>query len=93
MTKEFFAVYDSAAQIFTDPFMGRTVEEGIRRFRATINRPEAGALAEFPEDYTLFHIGSFNMETGTLEPLDTPHSLGLAVTFINRPQLVEDTNA
>lgn len=87
MIKLFFAVYDSAAKVFMDPFMARTTEEALRRFRATVNHPEAGSIAEFPEDYTLFQIGEYDLETGLIRGLETPHSLGLAITFINRPQL------
>lgn len=86
MTKQVFSVFDSATKLFLDPFFAQTIEEALRRFRATVNHPEASQIKEYPEDYTLFHLGEYNLETGALLPLSSPHSLGVAVTFVeNRP--------
>lgn len=84
--KQVFTVYDSAAKAFLDPFFEGTIEQAIRRFRSTVNHPEPSLMSQYPEDYTLFHMGSFNVETGRMLSLDAPHSLGVAVTFIDRPR-------
>lgn len=83
MNEEIFTVYDSAARRYLQPFVAETVEVAIRMFRALVSKPEH-QFARFPEDYTLFHIGSFDAETGTVKALGTPHSLGVAVTFLPR---------
>lgn len=80
-----FAVFDSAAHGFLDPFPAPTVEFAIRGFREAVNKP-GHQFQKFPEDYTLFHVGSFDSATGTLEALP-PRSLGVAVTFVSREQL------
>lgn len=94
MTKQVFSVFDSATKLFLDPFFAQTIEEALRRFRATVNHPEATNINEYPEDYTLFHLGEYDLESGELRPLSTPHSLGLAVTFLNPdrvgPELVQE---
>jgi len=76
-----FTVYDSAARRYLDPFCAETIEVAIRMFRALVNKPEH-MFARFPEDYTLFHVGSFDPESGLLVPLVAPHSLGVAITFV-----------
>lgn len=83
MKQQLFSVYDAAAKMFLEPFDARTIEEAMRRFRATVNHPEKSLISKYPEDYTLFHVGEFDQETGVLRPLDTPHSLGVAVTFVD----------
>jgi len=88
MKSEIFAVYDSAAARYLDPFVMPTAEMAIRGFRQAVNR-EDHQFNQFPEDYTLFHIGSFDPEAGVLLP-ENPRSLGVAITFLNRPQLQED---
>lgn len=95
MIQQVFTVFDSAAGLFLEPFFCRTVEEALRKFRATVNHPDAGNISKFPEDYTLFHIGQYEQETGLLDPFPTPHSLGVAVTFIDRagPSLEAASNA
>lgn len=79
-----FAVFDSATKLFLPPFECRTIEEAVRRFRATVNHPDAGNIGQFPEDYTLFHLGEFDQQSGEMVSLPTPHSLGIAVTFVER---------
>lgn len=83
-----FSVYDSAAKLFLEPFQAPTVESAIRSFREAINKP-GHQFAKFPEDYTLFHIGAFDAEKGVHVPLATPHSLGVAITFMPRAGQLE----
>lgn len=76
---QMFTVYDSAAERFLDPFHAPTPQYAIRVFQSAAN--EVGHQFEkFPADYTLFHIGSFNPETGELQP-ETPRSLGTALMY------------
>lgn len=81
MTTELFTVFDSAAEKFLEPFHAPTIEYALRQFRSTLTDPQH-MFAKYPEDYTLFHIGTFSLETGRLEGLSTPHSLGIALTFM-----------
>lgn len=89
MKTQYFAVYDSAAARYTDPWPAPTVEMALRRFRHTVNQ-EGNDISMFPEDYSLFHVGEFDPETGRLSGFETPRSLGVAITFKDRPQLHEE---
>lgn len=84
-----FTVYDSAARRYLEPFFAETVEVACRMFRALVNK-EGHQFQRFPEDYTLFHIGEYDAETGMLLALPAPHSLGVAVTFVQGPALVKE---
>jgi hypothetical protein len=86
MRTEIFTVYDSAAKLFLEPFFAETVEVAIRMFRQLVNKPEHN-FSKFAEDYTLFHVGTYDPTSGTIKALETPHSLGVAVVYINRPRL------
>lgn len=79
-----FAVLDSVAKMFLQPFYARTTEEAMRRFRATVNDPRSEGIAQFPEDYHLYQIGTFDQETGTVAG-EQPFSLGNAATFKEFP--------
>lgn len=80
MNEKVFTVYDSAARRFLQPFFAETVEVACRMFRQLVNKDEH-QFSKFPEDYTLFHIGDYDAEMGLVHSLETPHSLGVAVTF------------
>ena len=64
-----------------DPFVAPSVEVAIREFRRVVNQPDHN-FNSYPEDYTLFHIGRFDVSSGKLLPQE-PVSLGVAVTFLN----------
>lgn len=86
MISNLFCVYDLAAGMYLDPFVAPSIEFAIRSFREAANDPDH-QFSRFPEDYTLFHIGEFDGETGIINPNVFPASLGVAVTFVNRIQL------
>lgn len=76
-----FTVFDNAANRFLEPFPAETVEVAIRSFREIVNT-DGHQFNKFPQDYTLFHVGVFDQELGTIDAFDTPRSLGLAITFL-----------
>lgn len=80
MTKYIFTVFDSAAGAFLEPFVAPSIEFALRAFRKAVNT-DGHQFNEYPDDYTLFVIGSFSIEQGTIEP-QTPQSLGVAITFV-----------
>lgn len=90
MTQLAFTVFDSAAKAYLDPFFAPTIESALRSFREVVNRPDH-QFNKFPEDYTLFHVGQFCQETGMFTAI-APHSLGVALTFINGPRLIGEAN-
>lgn len=89
MEKFLFTVYDSAAAAYLDPFIAPSTEFAIREFRRAVNQ-EGHQFNTFPEDYTLFQIGSFDPLTATLKPTP-PTSLGVAITFKEQISLFPNT--
>ena len=75
-----FAVYDSKAGIFGTPIFTPTQGIAERSFTDQANRPDS-AMCMHPGDFTLFHLGEYDVETGKLIPLETPKSIGLAQQF------------
>lgn len=91
MEKHLFTVYDSAAGAYLDPFVAPSPEFAIREFKRAVN-DEGHQFNRFPEDYTLFLMGTFDPMNGNLTPL-TLTSLGVAITFKQQLdiQFPEDT--
>lgn len=88
MEQFIFTVYDSAAGRYLEPFFAPSVEFAMRGFREAVNRVDH-QFNKFPEDYTLFSIGSFDPVAGVLNA-EVPHSLGVALTFIDRKEVNPD---
>lgn len=72
------SVHDSKAGAFISPFFTPTVAVGLRSFGQAVNDPETN-FYKFPGDYTLFELGSFDIESGviTLHPAHINHGLAL----------------
>lgn len=60
-----FAVFDSKAKTYLPPFMLKTEAEAQRAFSTAVNNPQHN-IGEYPADYTLFSLGTFDDETGQL---------------------------
>ena len=81
MKMKLVSVYDAKAQVFTPPMAFPTIGFAERSFVDAVNDPQS-QYNKHPEDYTLFRVGEFDDQTGMTENLDTPFSLGVALTFI-----------
>lgn len=78
-----FSVYDSKAEAFIQPFFSPTTGTAIRSFESACNEASHD-FNKHAGDYTLFEIGEFDHDSAKLETLDTPHNLGIALTFISQ---------
>lgn len=70
------SVRDRCTQVFSQPFFNPTVESAIRSFRVLMNDPNAGLPKTNPEDFDLFHLGSFDDHSGLFDS-HTPIQLAL----------------
>jgi len=80
MENKLYAIYDSKAEAYSGPISHRTRGEAIRTFTDECANPES-MLAKHPEDYTLFEVGAFNVQTGTVNPHAAKIPLGSAADF------------
>lgn len=76
-----FSIHDTKAEIFNTPIFLPAVGQARRTFGDQVNDKES-PFNKHPGDYTLFQIGEYETDTGLLEPLKTPISLGLAVEYL-----------
>ena len=66
MKHEMFAIFDSKAHAYLPPFIMHQKEMAIRVFADCIN--DLGhQFGKNPGDYTLFHIGEFDDNKGTVK--------------------------
>jgi len=63
---EIFGIWDDKAKAYMQPFYMQSVALGMRAFANSVNKPDSQINVN-PEDYTLFHFGSFEDTTGKFE--------------------------
>lgn len=75
------AIWDAKVKAYQTPFFVRTPEQAIRFFQTLCSDPQQD-FGKFPEDYVLFHIGSYYDNEGHLEALDQPVALVRATVLM-----------
>ena len=81
-----FAVFDVKMKMFMAPFVGRNVDSALRQFSDVCSRE--GPFQKHPEDYVLYEIGTFGIESGIVFSI-TPHVVGKALDFISTAPVKE----
>lgn len=83
-----FSIYDSKAETWSQPMFAHNIAVSLRNFAEAAKSPDC-LLSSHPGDFTLFHIGDFNLQTGKLTVLDAAVNLGTALEALpSYPQLV-----
>lgn len=78
MLLKIYSIRDAKAEIFNLPFFKNTHGEAERDFTNLVNNPES-MVGKYPDDYDLYHLGSYDDQTGILKTLDTPQHVVKAV--------------
>jgi hypothetical protein len=79
MKQQIYSIHDSKAEAFLPPFFLNNKHLAIRAFTDGINDPNT-SLYKHPEDYSLFHLGEFDDDTGSIVPITPVNvTIGMAV--------------
>lgn len=78
MKMHIFAVYDSKAEFYGNPFFMTSVGEAIRGFQ-DVSIDQNTNIGRHPGDFTLFHLGEFETSFGEWTIYDSKKSLGTAL--------------
>lgn len=82
MIQNVFSIYDTKASAYLTPFFLPTVPMALRVFAECANSSDH-QFGRHPEDFTLFHLGTFDDETCIFTALETKAALGVAIEFVN----------
>lgn len=78
MIYQVLAVLDRAADAYGRPIFVLSIGQGIRSFQTEINRAaEDNTMHQHPDDFDLWHLGTYNDNTGIFENLHEPKQLAI----------------
>jgi len=77
-----FSIYDSKIEAYLQPFFMPTKGAAIRAITDTLDDREH-MFAKHPEDYTLFHLGTFEDGTAVFDIQSTPLALAGLHELVN----------
>jgi len=76
-----YAVFDSVAKIYLPPWVQANDGLACRSFVHAVN-DRSNQLGQFPADFSLYRVGTFDDQTGVLEAEVPPHALGSGVHYV-----------
>lgn len=66
-----YSIYDTASGVFTAPTIDISDASAVRNFQQAI--ANSGSVMNFkPDDFSLYQVGMFDVESGLLEPMVPP---------------------
>lgn len=75
-----FTIRDNQVNAFSQPFFSPTNGSALRAFADHVN--EAGTPAnKHPQDFALYHLGTYDDTTGRFENNEVPQLLGQATEY------------
>lgn len=86
MIQKIFCVHDSKAGTFLLPFYAINVEVAQRHFARGVADPNLD-IAHYPEDFSLWEIGSYDTNTAKLESLFPPVNHGPGTLYLAKERL------
>lgn len=81
MTKKIYSLKDEKAEAFSQPFFMDTDGQALRALDGIVNNPET-QVNRYPQDFTLYRLGTYDEKTGRLESRETPKLLASATDFV-----------
>lgn len=76
-----FSIHDGAANAYINPFFVPNIGLAKRTFQSCANDLEH-LFGKFPQDFTLFELGSWEADTSTFDLYKTPVSHGKAIEYV-----------
>jgi len=83
MLSKVYAVYDSKTFTYGSPFLMKHIGDAVRAFTQIAN-DVTSQIGLYPEDYTLFELGTFDDQTAFFSILPNPIHVGKAIEFVRR---------
>ncbi|AZL82684.1 nonstructural protein [Apis mellifera associated microvirus 20] len=78
-----FTVFDSKSKSYNTPWFARSKPEAERNFVQLV-KDEKSMVNQFPEDFDLFYIGTYDDNTAKFDLLETPEHMFKALTLKNQ---------
>jgi hypothetical protein len=80
MINKIYSIYDCKVEAYLQPFFLKSKGEAIRGFTELSNDDKTN-IAKYPEDFTLFELGSYDDANAKFTLHSTPISIGKAIEF------------
>ena len=84
-----YAIFDDATKAYMEPWFVVNAEVARRAFHAIAN-DKKHPIGQSPKDYTLFELGEWDPETGTIKIYDAKTPRGCAIEYVEKTNIPEE---
>lgn len=81
MKTNVYSIYDEKAQAYLPPFYFDHHGQALRAFQSSLKDKNSN-ISQYPEDYSIYHLGEFNKVSGKFTSLNEPKYLNRATDFV-----------
>lgn len=82
MLFKMYTLFDSKSECYVAPFYAKAKGDALRQIISVVNDVNSKhEFGKYPEDFTLFEIGSFDDSTGVVTPHFAHESMGCLIEF------------
>ena len=71
MIQNVYSIKDSKSNTYANPFYSINHQTAMRSFNQAANDSNT-TISQYPEDFSLYHLGTFNDESGEIKSEATP---------------------
>jgi hypothetical protein len=82
-----YTIYDSKSKAYAQPWMAPNHSTAFRNCTKACMPGSNNPCIDFPADYTLFCVGTFDELTGLIEGFQAHENLGNFLQFLPEPQV------
>lgn len=72
MEHKCYSIRDDKSQVYNRPFFNATHGEAERTLHSLVN-DEKSMISQYPSDFSLYYVGTYDDNTGRFEPCDPQH--------------------
>jgi len=83
MELRIYSIRDAKAELYNQPFFQKTHGEAERNFTQLVN-DQKSMVSQFPDDFDLYFVGTYDDQKGVLKSLDTPQHIMKAISVTKR---------
>lgn len=91
--KLFFAIFDKKSGLYDFVQSFKSEADAVRACRSIVNSGKESLLAQYPSDYELYYVGSFDPEQGMFASTQQPAFVVALAVLVDAPKEVANVQA
>ena len=82
-----YSIFDKKSLIYHPPQFCHNTGHALRHFQSQLNSNQKTVMSDYPEDFDIYEVGSYNDQSGEIEPSKKPqHVCNMAELLDNKPK-------